>query len=183
MAIYQHGTSVLFTSHPQDGLLVNFYIPHNRRMPLQAEEALGPISIPQHSQHVPRWYHSGSLVWKMPDSLKTMGATSGAGTKYLSLPTVFGGNLVARSLLFCVVFYILLFFILSFLAHLTQRVVWGIVITCLYCIKNMRMPKGPIPKNREFLLSILFWFMASIITIGVFKLVLHANWTGLCMMW
>jgi hypothetical protein len=40
VAISQHGTSVLFTSHPQDGLVVNFYIPHNRRTPLQAEEAL-----------------------------------------------------------------------------------------------------------------------------------------------
>jgi hypothetical protein len=29
VAISQHGTSVLFTSHPQDGLVVNFYIPHN----------------------------------------------------------------------------------------------------------------------------------------------------------
>jgi hypothetical protein len=29
------------------GLVVNLYIPHNRRMPFQAEEALGPISIPQ----------------------------------------------------------------------------------------------------------------------------------------
>jgi hypothetical protein len=28
-------------SHPQDGLVVNFYIPHNRWTPLQAEEALG----------------------------------------------------------------------------------------------------------------------------------------------
>ena len=46
MAISQHGTSVLFTSHPRDGLVVNLYIPHNRRTPLQAEEALGPISIP-----------------------------------------------------------------------------------------------------------------------------------------
>ena len=34
-------------SHPQDGLVVYLYIPHNRRMPLQAEEALGPISIPR----------------------------------------------------------------------------------------------------------------------------------------
>jgi hypothetical protein len=42
---FQHGTSVLFTSHPQDGLVVNSYIPHNRQTPLQAEEALGPISI------------------------------------------------------------------------------------------------------------------------------------------
>ena len=46
MAISQHGTSVLFTSHPKDGLVVNLYIPHNRRTPLQSEEALGPISIP-----------------------------------------------------------------------------------------------------------------------------------------
>ena len=52
MAISQHVTSVLFTSHPQDGLVVNFYIPHNRRMPFQAEEALGPISIPRGSHGV-----------------------------------------------------------------------------------------------------------------------------------
>ena len=43
----QHGTSVLLTSHPKDGLVVNLCIPHNRRTPLQAEEALGPISIPR----------------------------------------------------------------------------------------------------------------------------------------
>jgi hypothetical protein len=47
VAISQHGTSVLFTSHPKDGLVVNLYIPHNRRTPLQAEEALGPIPIPR----------------------------------------------------------------------------------------------------------------------------------------
>ena len=41
------GPRFLFTSHPKDGLVVNLYIPHNRRMPLQAEEALGPISIPR----------------------------------------------------------------------------------------------------------------------------------------
>jgi hypothetical protein len=41
----QHGTSVLFTSHPMDGLVVNLYIPHNTRTPLQAEEALDPISM------------------------------------------------------------------------------------------------------------------------------------------
>jgi hypothetical protein len=45
-------TSVLFTSHPQDGLVVNFYIPHNRRTPLEAEETLGPISIPRGSRGV-----------------------------------------------------------------------------------------------------------------------------------
>ena len=49
VAISQHGTSVLFTSHPQDGLVVYLYIPHNRRTPLQAEEALCPISIPRGS--------------------------------------------------------------------------------------------------------------------------------------
>jgi hypothetical protein len=47
-----HGTSVLFTSHLKDGLVVNLYIPHNRRTPLQAEEALGLISIPQGSRGV-----------------------------------------------------------------------------------------------------------------------------------
>ena len=43
---------VLFTSHPKDGLVVNLYIPHNRRTPLQAEEALGPISMPRGSHRV-----------------------------------------------------------------------------------------------------------------------------------
>jgi hypothetical protein len=52
VAISQHGTSVLFTSQPQDGLVVNLYIPHNRRTPLQAEEVLGPISIPRGSRGV-----------------------------------------------------------------------------------------------------------------------------------
>ena len=33
---------------------MNFYIPHNRRTPLQAEEALGPISIPRGSRGVQR---------------------------------------------------------------------------------------------------------------------------------
>jgi hypothetical protein len=41
VAISQHGTSILFTSHLQDRLVVNLYIPHNRQTPLQAEEALG----------------------------------------------------------------------------------------------------------------------------------------------
>ena len=52
MAISQHGTSVLFTSRPKDRLVVNLYIPHNRRTPLQAEEALGPISIHRGSRGV-----------------------------------------------------------------------------------------------------------------------------------
>jgi hypothetical protein len=33
-------------------MVVNFYITHNRRTPLQAEEALGPISIPRGSRGV-----------------------------------------------------------------------------------------------------------------------------------
>jgi hypothetical protein len=33
-------------------LVVNLYIPHNRRTPLQAEEALGPISIHRVSRGV-----------------------------------------------------------------------------------------------------------------------------------
>jgi hypothetical protein len=52
VAISQHGTSILFTSHPKDGLVVNLYIPHNRRTPFQAEEALGLISIPRGSRGV-----------------------------------------------------------------------------------------------------------------------------------
>ena len=49
---WQSLNTVLFTSHPQDGLIVYLYIPHNRRTPLQAEEALGPISIPRGSRGV-----------------------------------------------------------------------------------------------------------------------------------
>ena len=52
VAISQLETSVLCTSHPQDGLVVNLYIPHNRRMPLQVEEALGPMFIPRGSRGV-----------------------------------------------------------------------------------------------------------------------------------
>jgi hypothetical protein len=58
VAISQHGTSVLFTSHPQDGLVVNLYIPHNRRTPLQAEEALDPISTPRDSRGLNEQYVS-----------------------------------------------------------------------------------------------------------------------------
>jgi hypothetical protein len=56
-----HKASVLFTSLPQDGLVVNFYIPHNRRTPLQAEEALGPISIGKKSD----WVKSGKIYLKL----------------------------------------------------------------------------------------------------------------------
>ena len=47
MAISQHGTSVLFTSRPKDGLVVNLFIPHNRRTPLQAEETLSHFYSPE----------------------------------------------------------------------------------------------------------------------------------------
>jgi hypothetical protein len=56
-------TSVLFTSHPQDGLVVNLYIPHNRRTPLQAEEALGPISIPRGSRGVHFIEYLVQVLW------------------------------------------------------------------------------------------------------------------------
>ena len=48
-------------SHPKDRLVVNLYIPHNRLTPLQAEEALGPISIPRGSRGVS----------KLQDEIKT----------------------------------------------------------------------------------------------------------------
>ena len=43
---------VLFTSHPNDGLVVNLYIPNNRWTPLKAEEDLGAIPIPRSSRGV-----------------------------------------------------------------------------------------------------------------------------------
>jgi hypothetical protein len=42
LTISQHGTSVLFTSHPKDGLLVNLYILHNRRAPFKPKK----LSVP-----------------------------------------------------------------------------------------------------------------------------------------
>ena len=73
MAISQHGTSVLFTSHPQDGLVVNFYILHNRRTPLQAEEALGPISIPQGSHGVDPFRRTSASREEKPGAYSTPG--------------------------------------------------------------------------------------------------------------
>ena len=43
---------IYVSSEGRVALVVNLYIPHNRRTPLQAEEALGPISIPQGSRGV-----------------------------------------------------------------------------------------------------------------------------------
>ena len=46
MTISQHGTSVLFTSHPKDGLLVNLYILHNRRAPFKPKKLSVPFLYP-----------------------------------------------------------------------------------------------------------------------------------------
>jgi hypothetical protein len=43
-------------------LVVNLYIPHNRRTPLQAEEALGPIFIPRGSRGVNRGVDSPKVI-------------------------------------------------------------------------------------------------------------------------
>jgi hypothetical protein len=76
VAISQHGTSVLLTSHPNDGLVVNLYIPHNRRMPLQAEEALGPISIPP---GFPPFFRTSAARTEKPGAYSTPGTPSGRG--------------------------------------------------------------------------------------------------------
>ena len=64
VAIPQHGTMVLFTSHPKDGLVVNLCIPHTRRMPLQAEEVLGPITIPRGSSGLAPFRGLVPLGWR-----------------------------------------------------------------------------------------------------------------------
>jgi len=76
VAISQHGTSVLLTSHPQDGLVVNLYIPHNQRMPLQAEEALGPISIPRGSCGVDPFQRTSASRAEKPGAYSTPGTPS-----------------------------------------------------------------------------------------------------------
>jgi hypothetical protein len=72
VAISQHGTSVLFTSHPKDGLVVNLYIPHNRRTPLQAEEALGPISIHRDSRGVDLFQRTSASRAEKPGAYSTL---------------------------------------------------------------------------------------------------------------
>jgi hypothetical protein len=72
VTISQHGTSVLFTSHPKDGLVVNLYIPHNRRTPLQAEEALGPISIPRDSRGVDLFQRTSASRAEKPGAYSTL---------------------------------------------------------------------------------------------------------------
>jgi hypothetical protein len=79
VAISQHGTSVLFTSHPKDGLVVNLYIPQNRRTPLQAEEALGPISIPRGSRGVDPFQRTSASRAEKPGVYFTLDTPSGRG--------------------------------------------------------------------------------------------------------
>jgi hypothetical protein len=79
VAVFQHGTSVLITSHPKDGLVVNLYIPHNRRTPLQAEEALGPISIPRGSRGVDPFQRTSASRAEKPGAYSTPGTPSGRG--------------------------------------------------------------------------------------------------------
>jgi hypothetical protein len=56
--------------------VVNLYIPHNRRMPLQAEEALGPISIPWGSRGVDPFQRTRV---EKPGAYSTPGTPSGRG--------------------------------------------------------------------------------------------------------
>ena len=79
VAIAQHGTSVLFTSHPKDGSAVNLYIPHNRRTPLQAEEALGPIFLPRGSHAVDPFQSTSASRVETPGVYSTLDTPSGRG--------------------------------------------------------------------------------------------------------
>ena len=81
MAISQHGTSVLFMSHPKDGLVVNLYIPHNRRTHLQTEEALGPISIPRSSRGVDPFQRTSASSAEKPGAYSTPSTPSVRGAK------------------------------------------------------------------------------------------------------
>jgi hypothetical protein len=64
VAISQHRTSVLFTSHPKDGLVVNLYIPHNRRTPdvlMSDKERIGLCGI--NTSSVGKWFAWVLQVW------------------------------------------------------------------------------------------------------------------------
>jgi hypothetical protein len=69
-------------SHPKDGLVVNLYIPHNRRTPLQAEEALGPISIPRGSRGVDPFSRTSASMAEKPGAYSTPGTPSGRGGSF-----------------------------------------------------------------------------------------------------
>ena len=79
VTIAQHRTSVLFTSHPKKGLIVNLYILHNRRTPLQSEEALDPIYIPRGSRGVDPFQRTSASRAEKPGAYSTPGTASGRG--------------------------------------------------------------------------------------------------------
>jgi hypothetical protein len=58
---------------------VNLYIPHNRWTPLQAEEALGPISIPRDSRGVDPFKRTSASRAEKPGAYSTPGTPSGRG--------------------------------------------------------------------------------------------------------
>jgi hypothetical protein len=60
-------------------LVVTLYILHNRRTPLQVEEALGPISIPRGSRGIDPFQRTSASRTEKPGAYYTPGTTSGRG--------------------------------------------------------------------------------------------------------
>ena len=58
---------------------MNLYIPHNRRTPLQAEEVLGPISIPRGSRGVDPFSRTSASMAEKPGAYSTPATPSGRG--------------------------------------------------------------------------------------------------------
>ena len=58
---------------------MNLYILHNRRTPLQAEEALGPIYIPRGSRGVDPFQRTSATMAEKPGAFSNPGTTSGRG--------------------------------------------------------------------------------------------------------
>ena len=58
---------------------MNLYIPYNRQMPLQVEEALGPISIPRGSHRVDPFQRNSASRAEKPGAYSTPGTPSGRG--------------------------------------------------------------------------------------------------------
>jgi hypothetical protein len=56
---------------------VNLYIKHNRRTPLQAEEALGLISIPRVSRGIDPFKRTSASMAEKPGAYSTLGTNSG----------------------------------------------------------------------------------------------------------
>ena len=72
MAISQHGTSVLFTSHPKDGLVVNLYIPKKLSVPFLYPEV--PAGLTPFRGLVP-------LGRRKPGAYSTPGTPSGRAAR------------------------------------------------------------------------------------------------------